>query len=76
MAKQEHEVEVFINGNEKEIPSGKYVVSELKKALGVAADDELAEIKGKEPVPLKDDETITVHEKEKFVSHKRRGGSS
>ena len=75
MAKDK-EVEVFINGKEKEILKGKYVVSDLKTALGVPADDELAAIRGKESVALKDDETIEVHEGEKFVSHKRRGGSS
>jgi hypothetical protein len=75
MAKDK-EVEVFINTEAKEIPKGKYVVSELKATLGVSADDALAVIRGKEPVALKDDETIEVHENEKFVSHKRRGGSS
>ena len=76
MSAQEKEVEVFINGNPKEIPAGKYSVPELKKALGVPAEDELAVIKGKEPVPLKDGEEVEVHKGEKFVSHKRRGGSA
>jgi hypothetical protein len=75
MAKDK-EVKVFINGNERQLPKEKYAVSELKVELGVPADEELAVIKGKEPVGLKDDEIIEIHEGEKFVSHKRRGGSS
>ena len=72
----EREVEVFINGHEKKIPAGTYKVPELKKVLGVPEDQELAEIKGKETIPLKDGDEVKVHDGEKFVSHKRRGGSS
>ena len=74
---KDHEVTVTINGPEhkKKIRGGAWVVSALKEALGVAAELQLA-IKEKELIPLEDDETITVHEGEAFVSHKRRGGSS
>jgi uncharacterized protein YlzI (FlbEa/FlbD family) len=68
-------VVVFINGEKKTIDAGSYVVAKLKEVLGVPADKELA-IKDKEIVPLKDDETITVHNGEKFVSHARHGSSS
>ena len=68
-------VVVFINGDKKTIDAGSYVVSKLKEVLGVPADYELA-IKDKEIVPLKDDETITVKNGEKFVSHVRHGSSS
>jgi hypothetical protein len=70
-----HKVKVTINGDEKKIPGGAYVVSRLKEVLGVAPELQL-EIKEKELIPLDDNETITVHEGEAFVSHKRRGGSS
>ncbi|MBU6214751.1 hypothetical protein KGM48_02825 [Patescibacteria group bacterium] len=73
---REKEVEVFINGHEKKIPAGTYKVRKLKEELGVPEDQGLAEIRGKETLPLKDDEEVKVHGGEKFVSHKRRGGSS
>lgn len=73
---QEKDVTVFINGHEMTIPAGTYTVPNLKKALGVAPDDELAEIKGKETIPLKDSDEVKVHNHEKFISHKRRGGSA
>ena len=69
------QIPVFIDGKMMKIPDGEYVVSGLKEVLGVAA-DRVLEIKGKELIPLQDDQTIQVHEGEKFASHVRKGGSS
>lgn len=75
-----HLITVFLNGsqeeNKKEIPGGEYVVSKLKEVLGVPADRVLEIVKEEGFVTLKDDESIHVHEGEKFASHVRKGGSS
>ena len=67
-------ITVYLNGDPKKIPGGKYVVSKLKEELGVPA-NEVLEIQHHELKELSDDETIEVHEGEKFISHVRNGSS-
>lgn len=69
-------VAVTIDGNRKEIDSGKYLVSALKVKLGVAADYELDEVIHGEFKPLADNAHINIKGGEHFISHVRRGGSS
>jgi len=69
-------ITVKIDGNDKEIEKGEYVVSDLKVALGVAADRVLEIVKEHGLETLEDNQTIHVHNGEKFASHVRGGGSS
>jgi hypothetical protein len=71
-----HVVTITVDGEAKEVPAGKYVVSQFKRLLGVPADYELDEVVHGEFRPLADEATIEVKEHDVFVSHVRRGGSS
>lgn len=69
-------VTVEIDGKEREIAFGEYVVSALKAALGVPPEKELDEIVGNKLKELQDGGKIHIEGHEKFVSHERSGGSS
>jgi len=71
-----HEITITIDSVPKQIRQGRYVVSELKKLLGVAPELELDEILSGEFRPLEDTAQINVKDKDVFVSHVRRGGAS
>lgn len=71
-----HAITVMIDGHPKEIRQGRYLVSELKSALGVSADLELDQVENGEFKPLDDNSHINVKEGDVFVSHVRRGGAS
>lgn len=74
--RRHREIEVKVDGKPKRVPRGTYLVSEFKRQVGVAADRELDIVHHDVFKPLKDDEEITIHECEVFVSHVRTGGSS
>jgi hypothetical protein len=69
-------VTVTINGNDKQIPKGKYVISDLKKVLEVDASLVLELVKEKKFELLDDAGHIEINGKEVFISHQRTGGSS
>ena len=69
-------VEITIDGNKKEIPAGRYLVFDLKGALGIPADYELDKVIDREFKALPDGDTVEVHKGEVLVSHVRRGGSA
>lgn len=69
-------VAVTIDGTTKHIERGEYVVSELKKLLGVDASRALDEVVHGEFKPLDDSACIHIKGGEIFVSHVRDGGSS
>jgi len=71
-----HLVHVNLDGQDREIEEGKYVVSALKKRLGVPNDYELDLVDHGEFKPLADDAEIKIKGGEVLVSHVRRGGSS
>ena len=70
------EIDVKVDGKIKRVPAGTYVVSAFKELVGVAADRDLDVLKDGVLHPLADNEKITPHEGEVFVSHVRGGGSS
>ncbi len=70
------EVTVTVDGVEKRVPRGAYVVSAFKQLVGVDASRELDEIVHGEFKPLDDNATIEIERHEKFVSHVRTGSSS
>lgn len=75
-SKKPETVTVTVDGVEKRVLEGTYVVSNFKKLVGVDASRELDEVVHGEFKPLDDNASITIEEHEKFVSHVRTGGSS
>ena len=69
-------VKITIDGIEKTIERGSYLVSKFKELLGVPADYELDEVKNGEFKPLQDHQHTAIQGGEVFVSHVRRGGAS
>jgi hypothetical protein len=69
-------VTVTVDGVEKQVPRGTYIVSAFKKLVGVDASRELDEVVRGEFKPLDDNATIDIEHHEKFVSHVRTGSSS
>lgn len=69
-------VTVSVDGVEKRVPRGTYVVSAFKQLVGVDASRELDEVVRGEFVPLNDGASIEIEHHEKFVSHVRTGASS
>jgi hypothetical protein len=71
-----HLVAIEVDGTQRQVEKGKYVVSELKALLGIAPEYELDQVEGGRFEALADDATIHIKGEEIFVSHVRRGGSS
>ncbi len=71
-----HLVQINLDGNEREIEKGKYLVGTLKKLVRVPDDYELDLVINGEFKPLADDAEIKIKGGEVLVSHVRRGGSS
>jgi hypothetical protein len=69
-------VSVTVDGVEKNVASGIYIVADFKKLVGVDASKELDEILHGEFRPLDDNAKINIEKHEKFVSHVRTGSSS
>ncbi len=69
-------VTVTVDGIEKRVPRGTYIVSAFKQLVGVDASRELDEVVHGDFNPLDDNATITIEHHEKFVSHVRTGSSS
>lgn len=73
---QGHTVTVSIDGHDKEIRQGRYLVSDLKTALGVQTGYELDQIVDGHAQPLNDGDHVNVKKGDVFVSHVPRGSSS
>lgn len=69
-------VTVTVDGVEKRVPEGTYIVSAFKQLVGVDSSRELDEVIHGEFKPLADDASIEIKQHEKFVSHVRTGSSS
>lgn len=67
---------IEIDGDEKEIPPGKYLIKDLKAKLGVPAEYELDLVEHGKFNPLDDNETINIEHPIKMVSHVKCGASS
>jgi hypothetical protein len=70
-------VPIFMDGVEHKIDRGRETVVDIKSTCGVPASD-VIELIGEngQLVPLPDDGSLTIKGDEKFISHKRGGGSS
>ncbi len=69
-------VTVSVDGVERRVPRGTYIVSAFKQLVGVDPSRELDEVVHGEFKPLDDNASITIEKHEKFVSHVRTGSSS
>ena len=69
-------VPVTVDGVVKYVKKGKYLVSEFKVEVGVAADLELDQVVDGEFQALADDAELHIKGGEVFISHVRQGGSS
>jgi hypothetical protein len=72
----EHLVKVQLNGTAKEIKGGHYKGRHLRMVLGVPAEHELDLVVSGEFRPIANEDDITVHGGEVFVSHCGQGASS
>lgn len=71
-----HTVTIVVDDHKHQVRAGKWVVKDLKAAVGVDPAKVLAIITPHGLKDLNDDETIEVHEGERFMSHARSGGAS
>jgi hypothetical protein len=71
-----HEISVSVDGVDKHVPAGTYLVSDFKRLIGVDPSKELDEIIHGEFKPLDDNAKIIIEKHEKFVSHVKTGRSS
>jgi hypothetical protein len=69
-------VSVSVDGVEKHVPEGTYIVADFKRFVGVDPAKQLDEIVHGEFKPLDDNGSITIEKHERFVSHVRTGSSS
>ena len=75
-AEHKHLITIIVDGNNRQVHSGKWIVRELKAAIGIDQVKVLAEITPHGLKDLDDDAEITPHEHEKFITHARSGGAS
>jgi hypothetical protein len=75
-AARHDEVTIVVDGTERRVRGGAWVVAALKEQLGIPAAKVLAVITPSGLDDLADDATIEVCEGERFMSHARSGGSS
>jgi hypothetical protein len=71
-----HLVTISVDGSDRWVPKGKYVVSEFKGMVAVSPEYELDQVEDGRFEPLPDGDTVHIKGGEVFVSHVRRGGSS
>ncbi|MGE0271510.1 MAG: hypothetical protein AB7M05_17700 [Alphaproteobacteria bacterium] len=71
-----NEAHIIVDTVPKTVREGEWVVSELKREVGVDAAKVLAEITPSGLVDLDDAANIQVRDGMRFMSHARKGGSS
>jgi hypothetical protein len=69
-------VTIVVDDKKYDVRPGQWIVRELKATTGVDPAKVLAEITPHGLEDLDDDAKIGVHEKQRFMSHARTGGSS
>jgi hypothetical protein len=71
-----HKIKVIVDGKEREVRPGSYLVSEFKQVIQIDSSYELDQVINGELVPLSDDSRIKIKGGEIFISHVRSGGAS
>jgi len=75
-AHRDHDVTINVDGTDHQVHRGKWIVRQLKAAVGVDPAKVLAEITPQGLKDLTDDQEIEVYQGERFMTHARSGGSS
>ncbi len=71
-----HTVTIVVDDQNHEVRPGKWIVSELKAAVGVDPAKVLAEITPNGITDLDDNAKTEVHARQRFMSHARTGAAS
>jgi hypothetical protein len=71
-----HLITIIVDGVDRQVRAGKWIVRDLKAALQIDPAKVLAQITPQGLKDLDDGEVIELHEKEQFMTHARSGGSS
>jgi hypothetical protein len=74
--KHNEDITIVVDGIDRRVRRGKWIVSDLKAKLGIDQAKVLAEITPQGLKDLDDNAEIELHEKEQFMTHARSGGSS
>jgi hypothetical protein len=69
-------ITIIVDGVDHQVRPGKWIVRDLKAAVGVDQAKVLAEVTPQGLKDLDDNAEIELHEKEQFMTHARSGGSS
>lgn len=72
----EHLVTIVVDGVDRQVRPGNWLVRDLKAALGIDPAKVLAEIKPQGLKDLDDNDHVAVHPHQQFMTHARSGGSS
>jgi hypothetical protein len=75
-AERDDLITIVVDGVDRRVRPGKWIVRDLKAALGIDPAKVLAEITPQGLKDLDDGAEIEVHRKEQFMTHARSGGSS
>ena len=75
-AEKKHLITINVDGEDLQVHSGKWIVSDLKTKLGIDAAKVLAEITPHGLKDLDDNAEIKPHEHDKFITHARSGGAA
>jgi hypothetical protein len=71
-----HLITIIVDGVDREVRPGKWIVSQLKAELKIDPAKVLAKITPQGLEDLDDNKEIELHEREQFMTHARSGGSS
>jgi hypothetical protein len=69
-------VTIIVNSIPKVLPKGKYLVSDLKRLVGIPADYEMDQVKDGILTPLLDTDEIHIKDGDEFIGQVKTGGSS
>lgn len=77
-AREEHRrtITIIVDGTDYQVRSGEWFVHDLKSYLNIDPASVLAEITPQGLKDMDDNAEIELHDKERFMTHARSGGSS
>lgn len=76
LEKERKLITIVVDGDPHEVRRGKWIVRDLKAALGIDPAKVLAQITPHGLKDLDDNAEIVLHDREQFMTHARSGGSS
>ncbi len=73
---EKHDITIFVDQRQVELPQGKYTGAQIKTKGNVPAGNLLYRIDGKERHEIADGQEVEIHPNEHFVSAPPVGGAS